>query len=452
LRAPGQPLRSAPPFTANTLFEWAQQNYPQFFAGAGVDGFEDPFTYRFYAQTSTYLAVSADGGVYVKGPEISGNQVAFIAPLSLLTCVVSPSTCPAIAVGGSGTGTVQASGDRDWHTVSLTAGQAYSMALEGADTGQGTLSDPLLRLFNAAGQELTFDDDSGKVFNSTIVCAPSASGVYYLAAEGVAGETGTYRLSVTPMAGGAVACENRAGENTGTNWDSPVSAPEILQGTVTLGGQQRVGAEFQIAGADTALEAIFVSQGVADLYVVNSADLPACLAGDSFNFIAAASFAGQSGFRSFTLAPGSYAICARNQTTLANTMRLELQRQTAAPGFEFSRNNFEPVARNIAPGGRFTQTASAGDVFRTFIDGASTGGVFYIIPAEEAQAFLAGQPFNHYPDLTNPCARVAGGTAADTSAPELCELPGVAQYSIAYINDTGSTHTIAIVGRDYTPE
>src|SRR5690242_10985857 len=70
LSAPS-PLRSAQPFTAATLFDWAQQNFPQFFAGAGTDGATGPFLYRFYPQTQTYLAVSSDGGVYVKGPQVS---------------------------------------------------------------------------------------------------------------------------------------------------------------------------------------------------------------------------------------------------------------------------------------------------------------------------------------------------------------------------------------------
>jgi hypothetical protein len=443
-----QALASAQPFTTATLFDWGQQNFPQFFGGSGIDGVVGPFSYRFYTQTQTFLAVSSDdGGVYVKGP-VSGNQLVFLAPLSLLTCATNPGACPAVAVGGSATGTVSSVGDRDWHTVSLSAGQAYSFRLEGAANGQGTLPDPVLRLFNSAGRQLTSDDDSGVGFNSSMVCAPPASGTFYLSAEGTTTDTGTYRLSVSPVPGAAVACDTRAND-PGINWNSPVSAPGIILGAVTLGAQQRGSVPFDVTGGDLPIELTFASQGAADLYVVNSADAAGCVAGGAFNFIAPASFERQSGWRSFILAPGSYALCARNQTSLPNTVRIDLQRQTAAPGFHFSRQQFAPVAQTVAAGARVVQPVSASDLFRIFIDGANTGGIFYIIPPEETQNFLAGQAFQHYPDLTAACG---GLGAAGTAAPSLCELPGVAQYSIAYVNNTASPQSIVVTGREYVPD
>jgi hypothetical protein len=443
-----QVLASSQPFTALSLFEWAQVNFPQFFSGSSVDGVISPFTVRFYPQTQTYLGVSTDGGVYVKGPQISGNQILFVAPLALLGCVVSPGACPAMQAGDSVAGSIAAPGDRDWHTLTLTAGQAYSFSLEGSATGQGTLTDPLLRLFNSAGQQLTSDDDSGVSFNAAMVCAPSTSGTYYVSAEGTTTDTGSYRLSVNAVPGGAAACESRPND-PGIDWSSPVSAPGILAGTVTLGAQQRAGVNFNVTGAGAAMESIFVSQGSADLYVINSADLPACVAGATFNFIAQASFEGQTGFRSFTLPAGSYAICARNQTAAPNTIRLDLENLAAAPGFHFSRQQFAPVAQSVDAGARFAQAVNAGDVYRMFIEGANTGGTFYIIPADQTAVFLAGQPFEHYPALTTACG---GLGAAGTAAPVLCELPGVAQYSVAYINDTASAQSIVVTGREYVPD
>ena len=448
-----QALASSQPFTTLSFFDWAQQNFPQFFTGSSIDGVISPFTVRYYPQTQTYLGVSTDGGVYVKGPQISGDQILFVAPLALMGCVVSPGACPAMQAGDSVVGTITAVGDRDWHTISLTAGQAYSFSLEGSATGQGTLTDPVLRLFNSAGQQLTSDDDSGVSFNAAMVCAPSASGTYYVSAEGTTNDTGTYRLSVSAVPGAAVACESRPND-PGINWSSPVSAPGILAGTVTLASQQRAGVNFDVSGTGAALESIFVSQGSADLFVINSADLPACVAGGSFNFIAQASFQGETGFRSFTLPAGSYAICARNQTSAPNTIRLELQNLAAAPGFHFSRQQFTPVAQSVAAGARFVQAVSAGDVYRMFVEGANTGGTFYIIPADQTANFLAGQPFEHFPGLTAACG---GLGAAGTAAPVLCELPGVVgqvstQYGVAYINDTASAQSIVVTGREYVPD
>jgi hypothetical protein len=441
--AADQPQRSVQPLTLLTLFDWAQQNFPQFFAGTGTDGVAGPFSYRFYSQTSTFLAVSTDGGVYVKGPA-SGDQIVFIAPLTLFNCFVSPNVCPALPVGSASAGAIASPGDQDWHTVSLTAGQAYAFDVEGTATSQGTLVDPLVRLFDSSGKQLTVDDDSGVSFNAKLVCAPSASGTYYLAAESADTDTGTYRISATAIAGPAMACESRP-VDTGTNWFSPLSGPEILAGTVTLGPQQRVGTTFDISG-DTALEAIFVSQGSADLFLMSSADLPACLAGGSFNFFTQVSFQAQSGVRTFTAPPGSYAICARNQTSAPNPVRLELQRQTAAAGFHFSQQQFAPLVQTVAAGGRIAQPVTAGDRFRTFLEGANTGGAFFIIPASETQNFLAGQPFQHQAELTAACA------PASASALELCELPGIGPFAVAYFNNTGSAQTIVIDERDYVPD
>ena len=371
-----------------------------------------------------------------------------VAARSRLSCATSADECPPVAIGSSVTGAISSSNDRGWHRVSLEAGQAYSFSLEGASTGQGTLRDPLLRLFNSDGWQLTSDNDSGVSFNAAMVCAPSAAGTYYVSAEGALADAGTYRLSVTAVPGPAAACEERPND-PGTDWSSPPAAPAILQGTFGLAAHQRTGAAFNVTDGDLAIEALFASQGSADLYVLSSADLPGCLAGGAFNFIAQASFEQQTGYRSFTLPPGSYAVCARNQSSAPMTMRLELQQQVGASGFQFSRQQFAPVAQAVAAGGRIVQPVSASDGFRIFIDGANTGGTFYIIPPEETQNFLAGQPFQHYPTLTQACG---GLGAAGTAAPQLCELPGPWQYSIAYVNNTSSTQSVVVVGREYVPD
>jgi hypothetical protein len=446
LAAPSEAQRSAAPLnTAAALFEWAQQNYPQYFSGPSTDGTEGPFSYRFYSQTSTYLALSADGGVYVKGPDISGNQVQFIAPLALLGCTVSPASCPQMNVGSSATGSVAAPGERDWHAVFLSAGQGYSFTLEGAPTGQGTLEDPALRLFDSAGRELTWDDDSGVSFNANIVCAPSASGWYYLAAEAFGSVAGSYRLSVAATGGPAVACQDRPGGNS-TNWQSAFSAPEILQGTVSVGPQQSVGASFQLSEF-TALEAVFVSAPGGSLYLMNQADLPACLAGGSFNFFAEASFQNQSGFKSFSAPPGSYAICARNQGAQAATMRLELQKQTAVSGFRLLRQKFEPVAQSVPANGRLAQAFTSGDQVRTILEGANSGGLFYIIPASETDNFMAGRQFLYRADMTRACGEQSG-----TAAPDLCEIDEIGDFVLAYINNTSATQSVVLVAREYVPE
>jgi hypothetical protein len=52
------------------LFDWAERQFPSFFAPSGVTTVaSDPFTYRGYATTGNYLGFSAaDGHVWVLGP------------------------------------------------------------------------------------------------------------------------------------------------------------------------------------------------------------------------------------------------------------------------------------------------------------------------------------------------------------------------------------------------
>ena len=407
--------------------------------------------WTFAASGLALLVASCGGG----GTETAANSQSDpllatpgVARQTRLSCATSADECPAVAIGGSATGTIRSADDRAWHTLSLEAGQAYSFSLEGAATGQGTLRDPLLRLFNNAGWQLTSDNDSGVGLNASMVCAPSAAGTYYLSAEGALADAGTYRLSVIAVPGPAAACEDRPND-PGIDWSSPAGAPAILQGTFSLVAHQRTGVPFNVTDGNLPIEMMFASQGSADLYVMSSADLASCLAGGAFDFIAQASFEQQTGYRSFTLPAGSYALCARNQSSAPITMRLEMQNQVGAPGFHFSRQQFAPVAQTVAAGARIVQPVDASNAFRIFIDGANTGGAFYIIPPEETQNFLAGQPFQHYPTLTQACG---GLGAAGTAAPQLCELPGIWQYSIAYINNTSSTQSIVMVGREYVPD
>lgn len=438
------PLRSAPPPSASALFSWAEQSLPQYFAGTGVNGVQAPYTYRYYPQTNTYAAVSTDGGVYVLGPQISNNQIVRVGELSAFTCHISPSLCPSLQVGVAGTGSVDAAGERDWHKVFLAAGQAYSFSLEGAPTSQGTLPDPLLRMFNPNGQELTSDDDSGVIFNASFTCAPAAGGWYFLSSEGFDSDTGTYRLTVNAVAGSAEPCETRPGGGS-LDWESAFSATELASGSLTLAPLERRGWTLQV-GSTQNLEILFASQATADLYITTAATLDACVSGGSFTPVAGAAFDNSFGYRSFTLPAGSYGLCVRNESSVANTVSAEIQNQPTMAGFRFGQNRFGVVAQTVAPGARLTQAATAGADYRTLIDGASTGGTFYIIPSSEVSNFTSGAAFQHYPELTAACA--PGGP----KSPELCELTGVVDYFIAYVNDTASTQAITVVGRDYVPD
>ncbi len=107
--------------------------------------------------------------------------------------------------GAQATGDIEVGAEQDWFRVSLIAGQTYVFELTGFDESDGTLEDPYLILFDAAGDYITHNDDFGfdADFNyllaSRIEYMPSVSGDYYVAAAGVAQYplTGTYTLTAT---------------------------------------------------------------------------------------------------------------------------------------------------------------------------------------------------------------------------------------------------------------
>ena len=91
-------------------------------------------------------------------------------------------------------GYVNASGDQDWYSVSLTAGQTYTFTLSGF--GVGALSDSYSRLLNSSGTQVAFDDDSGPLANSKLTFTASTSGTYFLSAQGYGTTTGQYLLTM----------------------------------------------------------------------------------------------------------------------------------------------------------------------------------------------------------------------------------------------------------------
>ncbi|HXD42296.1 MAG TPA: PPC domain-containing protein [Ramlibacter sp.] len=436
-------MSASAPLTAAALFDWAAQHYPQFFAGATFDGTSGPYTYRHYADTDSYAAVSTDGGVYVLGAAVSNQQILRVGLFALFRCQITPDACPALLPGGSAAGTVAAPGDQDWRTIELVAGQPYAFDLEGTATGQGTMGDPLLRLFDSAGRQVTSDDDSGISLNSRIVCAPLASGTYYLAAAGFESQTGSFRLSASASSAPAAPCGSSAGDG-GVDWSSSFSAAQFVDQSPTLGAHQAQGWAFAIQGGPLPLEAVLAAGGSASVYLTDGDNLAACAGGGAFTSIA--SFDGLAGLWPFTLQPGSYGLCVRNDTDQDNPVRLELHKQPTMAGFHFSQLRFAPITEAVAPGERIMVSAPVGDLYRTLIEGASTGGKIFVIPAAEAQNFIIGLPFNYFTALTAACSAAASG------APQLCELAAAGQYMIGYYNDTATVQSLVLAGRDYVPD
>ncbi len=105
----------------------------------------------------------------------------------------------ALTVGSSSTGEIEAAGDEDWFAVNLTGGRSYTIDLEGAGTGAGSLRDPYLRgIFDASGAVIsgTLDDDGGQGLNSQLEFVADSSGLYFISAGAFGSNTGTYTVAI----------------------------------------------------------------------------------------------------------------------------------------------------------------------------------------------------------------------------------------------------------------
>jgi hypothetical protein len=144
-----------------------------------------------------YLAVGADNdgvGTYSLSIETLANS---------LDIPGNATTTARVAVGGILTSQIDTAGDVDWVRVRLTAGVTYRIDERGAPSGDGTLRDPkIVAVYNAAGQALpgSGNDDSAGSLNASVTLTAPQTGDFFIAAAAYGSYTGSYELSVTPMA------------------------------------------------------------------------------------------------------------------------------------------------------------------------------------------------------------------------------------------------------------
>lgn len=112
-----------------------------------------------------------------------------------------PDTRARIAPGRAVGGNIEYEGDVDWYRLSTRTGNRYRITLNGADdadTADGALGDPLLRILDAEGNEIAFNDDVEGSLNSALDYIPRANGDIFIEARAYADAyTGGYALNVT---------------------------------------------------------------------------------------------------------------------------------------------------------------------------------------------------------------------------------------------------------------
>jgi hypothetical protein len=102
-----------------------------------------------------------------------------------------------ISLGVIRSGDLATPGDRDMFKVVLEAGKLYQIGLSGLAGRVGTLVDPHLRIFDAAGKLLDFNANGGVGNDAQLYFAPKETGPYYI--EAAAGDDrgmGTYVVQV----------------------------------------------------------------------------------------------------------------------------------------------------------------------------------------------------------------------------------------------------------------
>jgi serralysin len=96
--------------------------------------------------------------------------------------------------------TLESNGDHDWFKTTLVAGQSYVFTLRGADSGQGTLTNPFLTLRGPNGTTVVkSNDDAGFGNDAEIIYRVPAGqgGTYYLDAGSYNSDSsGTYAIAM----------------------------------------------------------------------------------------------------------------------------------------------------------------------------------------------------------------------------------------------------------------
>ena len=105
-------------------------------------------------------------------------------------------TTAVLTVGGSQSSSVDRSGDSDWFRVYLVAGQTYSFAVRGNESGNGNLNDPMIRLRSPNETILITDDNGGGVRDARITgFTATQTGYHFISAYSADSGTGSYTVS-----------------------------------------------------------------------------------------------------------------------------------------------------------------------------------------------------------------------------------------------------------------
>lgn len=129
-------------------------------------------------------------------PKVEAPQAANI--IETTDAPANTGTGYVMSVGDTFSGELSPAGDRDWVAIELEEGQTYDIAITGSPSGNGTLSDPYLRVYDSNGNLVASDDDGGTGYESLSKYTAGTTGTYYISAGAWSDSySGTYQVAVT---------------------------------------------------------------------------------------------------------------------------------------------------------------------------------------------------------------------------------------------------------------
>ncbi len=97
---------------------------------------------------------------------------------------------------GAVSGVVDSSSDRDWFEFVANEGDQVSLNLAGLGSGQATLMDGLLQVFDSSGRLIGTDDNSGNGNDALFTFTAMSSGTFYVVVSNSSGTGGTFVLNL----------------------------------------------------------------------------------------------------------------------------------------------------------------------------------------------------------------------------------------------------------------
>ena len=158
------------------------------------------------------------------------------------------STTATLSLGGSVTSSIDTLGDHDWYSITLIAGQAVTVTIDGV-----TLEDSFLNIRDSSGNILFSNDDviDGEIRGSKVTFTPSYTGTYYVDAGAFSDQyTGAYTVSAQPYPAPPASYDQIAKQLTTNYWEGDTHHWNVTQGgTISVNISTLTAAEKTLARA-----------------------------------------------------------------------------------------------------------------------------------------------------------------------------------------------------------